>query len=156
MGLLRGVIQSVSPEYIKVLVSDASEEACGACALRETCASSHKAKGETDEGRDLSARIITVYDYPTGLRAGDAVTLEEAPGLRLKGAFYAFMLPLVLLVAAAVILSKAGVSEAAMAGLLMGVIALYGLAIWLMRERFKRILYYRIEPASGVEDRICG
>lgn len=158
MAQLTGVIQSVSPEEIQVLVSDASEEACGACALYDSCMSTGKkdpsGKGN-NEKQDKSSRIVTVYDFPIGLRPGDNVTLEEAPGLRLKGALYAFIIPLVVLVCASVFLSRSGASEGVIAGVLIGFLLLYGLALRLMSSRLKKILYYKISSVASDGDRIC-
>ena len=155
MGQLTGVVQSVSPEEIKVLVSDASEEACGACALYDTCMSSNKSEDTDPDKKDRSARFITVFDYPAGLLPGDNVTLEEAPGLQLKGAFYAFILPLLVLVIAAVWLSTTGSSEAVIVAVLLGILGLYGFVMWLMREQFKKMLFYKITSVAPAADRIC-
>ena len=155
MAQLTGVIQSITPGEIKVLVSDASEEACGACALYDTCMSSNRVEGAEAGKKDLSARVISVFDFPVGLSVGDNVTLEEAPGLQLKGAFYAFILPLIVLVLAAVWLSRAGASESAIVGALLGLLILYGLAMWMMREQFKRMLFYKISSVAEAADRIC-
>ena len=155
MGELRGVIRSIAPDEVRVLVSSASEEACGACALRDTCVSSSKAPEETVSRQDRSARLISVYDFPAGLATGDTVLLEEAPGLQLKGAFYAFILPLILMVAAAVGLSRGGLSETVLAGVLFGLLLLYGLIVWLLREKFKTILYYKITAVASPPDRLC-
>lgn len=158
MAQLTGVIQSVSPEEIQVLVSDASEEACGACALYDSCMSSGKkdqSGKENGEKQDRSARIVAVYDFPIGLCPGDNVTLEEAPRLRLKGALYAFIIPLAVLVFAAVLLSRSGAADGVIAGVLTGLLLLYGLVLRLMRDRLKKILYYKISSVASEGDRIC-
>ena len=156
MGQLTGVIQSISSGQVRVLVSDASEEACSACALYGSCMSSRKSEADpSGEKNDLSARIITVYDHPIGLNIGDNVVLEEAPGLQLKGALYAFILPLVLVVSLALTLSNLRVSEAVMAGALLAFLAVYGFVMWLLREKFKKILYYKILSVARGADRIC-
>ena len=161
MAQFAGVIQSVSPEEIKVLVSvEASdEEVCGACALYDSCKSTGKKaqSGQDRDGakRDRSSRILTVYDFPIGLNPGDHVTLEEAPGLPLKGAFFAFVIPLFLLIFTAVFLSQYGISEGVIAGLLLGLLLLYGLVLFGMRDRLKKILYYKVSSVASDSDGVC-
>lgn len=153
MGQLTGVIQSIAPEKIQVLVSDASQEACSACALYETCMSSDKSKEQPQ--KDRSARVISIYDFPAGLGEGDSVTIEEAPGLQLKGAFYAFILPLAVLVGMAVWLSGQGTSDAVFVASLLGILVLHGTGLWLMRNRLKDVLYYKISSVTHNADRTC-
>lgn len=147
MGKLYGVVQSVSTDKIKVLLSDTSMETCSACALYGTCMSTRD--GETSTSgkkgtKSLPHREVLIYDFPAGITQGDNVTISEAPGIELKGAFWAFVLPLILLVATALLLNSHGVSEGKAIAVLFGVITLYGIVLWAMRERLKGILYYRV------------
>ena len=129
----RGRIVSVTPEVTKVQI--VSESACAACHAKGLCS--------------LGDSKVKEIELPTrgwdNWQAGDEVSVVLRASMGHKAVWLAYVVPLILMVAALLGTLAAGGSEL-LAGLVaIGVLALYYLGLWLLRGRLRNEYIFNIK-----------
>lgn len=128
----QGVVDSIDGQNVIVRITQSS--ACGGCQARNICRAA--------ESKDKLVEVVCAD--ADSLKAGQTVTVAGAESLGMKAVFYAFGLPLLLLIAALIaVLSFTGNEKvAAAAGL--GVLVPYYIVLLLTHDRMKRDFQFRI------------
>ena len=129
----RGRIVSITPEYTTVEI--VSESACAACHAKGLCS--------------LGDSKVKQVELPTrgwdNYSVGQEVTVVLRATMGHKAVWLAYVVPLIILVAALLGILSAGGSELT-AGLgAIGAVALYYGVIWLMRERLRKEYVFNIK-----------
>ena len=129
----RGRIVSITPEYTTVEI--VSESACAACHAKGLCS--------------LGDSKVKQVELPTrgwdNYSVGQEVTLVLRATMGHKAVWLAYVVPLIILVAALLGILSAGGTEL-LAGLgAIGAVALYYGVIWLMRERLRKEYVFNIK-----------
>ena len=129
----RGRIISVTPEVTTVQI--VSESACAAC----------HAKGMCSVG-DASLKEI---ELPTrgwdNYQVGDEVSVVLRASMGHKAVWLAYVIPLVVMVAALLGTLAAGGSELLAGGLAIGAVALWYGVVWLLRDRLRNEYIFNIK-----------
>lgn len=107
--------------------------ACSGCHAKSVCSA-----GESD------ARIITVKSEAP-LSTGDRVTVVMELSQGFRALTIGYMIPLILLIVTFMILTIAGAGELTSAMLSFLVVALYYLAVWLLRSRIDKKFEFKIK-----------
>ncbi|MCR4859427.1 MAG: SoxR reducing system RseC family protein [Bacteroidales bacterium] len=129
----RGRIVSITPEVTTVRI--VSESACSACHAKGLCSLGDS----TEKDVELPTRGWDNYEV------GDEVDVVLRASMGHKAVWIAYVIPLVLMVAALLGVLAAGGSEL-LAGLVaIGAIALYYFVIWLLRERLRNEYIFNIK-----------
>ncbi|MCR5840567.1 MAG: SoxR reducing system RseC family protein [Bacteroidales bacterium] len=129
----RGRIISITPEVTTVQI--VSESACAACHARGLCS--------------LGDSKLKEVELPTrgwdNWKVGDEVDVVLRASMGHKAVWLAYVVPLVLMVAALLGTLAAGGTEL-LAGLVaIGVVALYYGVIWLLRDKLKNAYTFNIK-----------
>ena len=129
----RGRIISITPEVTTVQI--VSESACAACHARGLCS--------------LGDSKLKEVELPTrgwdSWKVGDEVDVVLRASMGHKAVWLAYVVPLVLMVAALLGTLAAGGAEL-LAGLIaIAVVGLYYLVIWLLRDRLKNAYTFNIK-----------
>lgn len=127
-----GVVCSVGEGGVEVRIVQFS--ACGACKVASRCNAS-----ESKEKR-LKVEVVDSSSYAVG----DGVEVEADLAVGLRAVFYAYLLPLLLMVAILVAAVLVTGSEGVAALSAIGILVPYYLLLWLMSGRMKRSLSFRI------------
>jgi len=129
----RGRIVSVTPEVTTVEI--VSESACAACHAKGFCS--------------LGDSTVKQVELPTRgwdhYAPGDEVTLALRASMGHKAVWLAYVLPLVVLVAALLGTLAAGGSELLAGGAAIAAVALYYLGLWLLRDRLRNTYIFSIK-----------
>lgn len=130
-----GKVTAIRPQEVEVEVLQMS--ACSSCHARGACTAS-----------DMRTRSLTITrDLPLGLAVGDRVQIVADDPHVLRASAYAYVIPLLLIVAEAVLLPDLlGIGEMALVGVILATMVLYMGVLWLMRDRFRRLFTFRIRP----------
>ena len=127
----KGIVESIGAECCRVRILQAS--ACSSCSARQLCRSS-ESKEKVIEARG---------HYPT-LQTGDSVIVVGSVRQGLQASVVAYVVPLILMVAALFVGTRlSGEETGALAALL--VLALYYGLLYLMRDRIGRQFTFKIE-----------
>lgn len=129
----RGRIVSVTPELTKVQI--VSESACAACHAKGLCS--------------LGDSKVKEIELPTrgwdNWQPGDEVSVVLRASMGHRAVWLAYVVPLILMVAALLGTLSAGGSEL-LAGLVaIAVLALYYLGLWLLRGRLRNEYIFNIK-----------
>ena len=129
----RGRIVSITPEYTTVEI--VSESACAACHAKGLCS--------------LGDSKVKQVELPTrgwdNYTVGQEVSVVLRATMGHKAVWLAYVVPLIILVAALLGILSAGGTEL-LAGLgAIGAVALYYGVIWLMRERLRKEYVFNIK-----------
>ena len=129
----RGRIVAITPEVTTVEI--VSESACAACHARGLCS--------------LGDSTVKQVELPTrgwdNYSVGQEVNVVLRASMGHKAVWLAYVIPLLIMVAALLGTLAAGGSEL-LAGLLaIGAIALYYLVIWLLRDKLKNAYIFNIK-----------
>ena len=129
----RGRIVSITPEYTTVEI--VSESACAACHAKGLCS--------------LGDSKVKQVEVPTrgwdNYTVGQEVSVVLRATLGHKAVWLAYMVPLLVMVAALLGILSAGGSELA-AGLgAIGAVAAYYAVIWLLRDRLRKEYVFNIK-----------
>ena len=129
----RGRIVSITPEITTVEI--VSESACAACHAKGLCSlGDSKAKQV-----ELPTRGWDNYGV------GQEVNVVLRASMGHKAVWLAYVIPLIILVAALLGTLAAGGSELLAGGVAIGAIALYYLVIWLLRGRLRNEYIFNIK-----------
>ncbi|MBQ9659691.1 MAG: SoxR reducing system RseC family protein [Bacteroidales bacterium] len=129
----RGRIVSITPEVTTVRI--VSESACAACHAKGLCS--------------LGDSTVKEVELPTrgwdSWQVGDEVSVVLRASMGHKAVWLAYVIPLVLMVAALLGTLAAGASELLAGALAIGAVALYYGVIWLLRDRLKNEYIFNIK-----------
>ena len=123
--LHKAVVQSVTPTQITVRMTQRS--ACLHCAAGKFCSAA-----------DSKERLISVPNKGNAeYHPGEVVALMGKPSVGLRAVWWAFGLPLILLLAVALVAALAlGLQDHWVVLCSLGALVLYGFVLWLMRAKF--------------------
>ena len=128
----RGRIVSVTPEVTKVQI--VSEPACSACHAKGLCS--------------LGDAKLKEVELPTrgwdNYAVGDEVEVVLRASMGHRAVWLAYVVPLLLLVAALLGILAAGGSELLAGAVAIGVVAVYYGIIWLLRGRLRKDYIFNI------------
>ena len=129
----RGRIVSITPELTTVQI--VSESACAACHARGLYS--------------LGDSKVKEVELPTrgwdNYRVGDEVSVVLRASMGHKAVWLAYVLPLVVMVAALLGTLAAGGSELLAGGVAIGAVALWYLVLWLLRGRLRNEYIFNIK-----------
>jgi sigma-E factor negative regulatory protein RseC len=129
----RGRIVSITPERTTVQI--VSESACAACHARGLCS--------------LGDSKVKEVELPTrgwdNYQVGDEVSVVLRASMGHKAVWLAYVLPLVVMVAALLGTLAAGGSELLAGGVAIGAVALWYLVLWLLRGRLRNEYIFNIK-----------
>ncbi|MBR6031793.1 MAG: SoxR reducing system RseC family protein [Bacteroidaceae bacterium] len=126
-----GIVESIGTGSCRVRILQAS--ACSSCSARQLCRSS-----------ESKEKLIEVRGHYPTLQVGDSVTLTGSVRQGLRASVLAYIVPLILMVAALFACSHLyGEGTGALAALL--VLALYYGVLYMMRDRLGKEFEFEIE-----------
>ena len=129
----RGRIVSITPELTTVEI--VSEPACSACHAKGLCS--------------LGDATVKQVELPTrgwdNYAVGDEVQVVLRASMGHKAVWLAYVVPLLVMVAALLGTLAAGGSELLAGGIAIGAIALYYTLIWLLRGRLRNQYIFNIK-----------
>ena len=127
-----GVVDSIDGQTVVVRITQSS--ACGGCQARNICRAA--------ESKD---KLVEVQCADAGsLKTGQTVTVAGAESLGMKAVMWAFGLPLVLLLAAMIVVMALTGNERMAALAALGILVPYYIVLFLMRERLKKDFKFRL------------
>lgn len=129
----RGIVKSVMAGAVSVAIMQ--ESACASCAAAAMCHSSEKRQ-----------KVVEVLVRDAGRYVeGQEVTIVGEFGLGLRATLWAYAMPLVLLMAVLVVVSRLTGSEGW--GALVALVSLvpYYIMLYLLRDRLQRRFTFRIK-----------
>ncbi len=128
-----GVVKEITPAYIDVEILNKSM--CAACHAKSMCTMS-----------DVSAKIIRVSNlYGETCSVGEEVRVVMKKTMGLKAVWISYVIPLVILMILLLSLPRLGVSELGAGLSAVSGVAVYYLAIWLLRDKIAREFTFTIE-----------
>ena len=129
----RGRIISVTPEVTTVQI--VSESACAACHAKGMCS--------------LGDASLKEIELPTrgwdNYQVGDEVSVVLRASMGHKAVWLAYVIPLLVMVAALLGTLAAGGSELLAGGLAIGAVALWFGVVWLLRDRLRNEYIFNIK-----------
>ena len=131
-----GRVIAVSKDYISVEI--VSKSACAACHARTVCAASDQAVKLVEIAQDLTTLS---EDY----QVGETVNLVMRSTMGVQAVWIAYVVPLILLMAAILVFSLCGASELLTGLGSLGVVALWYLGVFFFRNRISKIFIFSIE-----------
>lgn len=127
-----GVVDGVEAGCVKVRILQSS--ACSGCKV-----ASHCNAAETKE------KLIEVQDAnAASYHVGDTVTIVADVAVGFRASLYGYLLPLLLMVAALVVVLACSHSEGAAAISALGVLVPYYIVLYLFRNKLKQSLSFAI------------
>lgn len=133
-GTIRQSATVIRVDAAEIEVEVCRPEACAAC----------KAKSVCSEGGGEGKRMTLVNDGQ-GYRVGEQIQLVMRRSAGLKAVVIAYLVPVVLVVAALLIFQATPMSDTTAALLTLGILVLYFVIIRLLRERINNQLTIEIE-----------
>lgn len=128
-----GIVDQVDDGCVRVRILQSS--ACSGCKV-----ASHCNAAETKE------KLVEVMDADTSsYRVGDHVMVVTDAVVGFRASFYGYLLPLVVMVAALVVVAAVSGSEGAAALSALGVLIPYYIILYLLRNKLKSKLSFSIE-----------
>ena len=139
MDAVKGTVRSIGDESIEVVVLQRS--ACSECHARGACTSA-----------DARERLISVKNYPLGIKVGDTVQLVAKEGMTMKAVLLAFVLPLALILIVALVLTGQGVEDLTIAVALIVLLIVYGGILYMCRGYIEKELVFWAERIEETLD----
>ena len=130
----RGRIVSVTPEVTTVQI--VSESACAACHAKGLCSLGDAAHKEVE----LPTRGWDNY------QVGDEVSVVLRASMGHKAVWLAYVIPLLVMVAALLGTLAAGGSELLAGGVAIAAVALWYGVVWLLRDRLRNEYIFTLKP----------
>lgn len=129
----QGTVEQVMSHVVRVSIRQ--EAACAACAAANLC--------RTAESKEKTMDIVC--QDAARYRVGQQVTIVGRLGLGLRATLWAYVVPLVLLMAVLITVSQLTGNEglAALAALLS--LVPYSFVLYLLRDRLQRTFQFRLE-----------
>lgn len=139
METTKGTVTRILSDGIEVLVRQRS--ACSGCHAKSFCTST-----------DVCDRVVQVKNYPIGVSEGDTVLLVAKEGMTMKAVLLAFVLPVLLILVSALVLSSHGVGDLVIALGLLSLLILYGIMLYIFRSHIERELVFWAEFPGTAEN----
>ncbi len=114
--------------------------ACEGCKARGKCGNNLGVEGES-----ASSIMRVVNSESQNFEIGESVTVSITYRVGMIAVMYTYVIPLILFLGAIVILLTFGTNEGLAACLSFVIVALYYVGVYLMRERFERVVDFKIE-----------
>lgn len=134
-----GRIIEISEQYISVEIVNKS--ACAACHAKGVCAAS-------DEKIKVIEVPLSIDTLAEDYKVGDMVNVVMKGSLGLKAIWFAYVVPLIVLMAAILVFSLLHFHEAMVGLLSIGVVALYYLVLFFFRNKLSKIFTFYIQPTK--------
>jgi len=131
-----GRVVSVDKDYIAVEILNKS--ACAACHAKGVCGASDQAVKVVEVAQDI--KTLT-EDY----QVGETVNVVMAPTMGTQAVWFAYVIPLMVLMASIGVFSLCGAGEVLMGLGSLGIVALYYLGVYLFRNKISKIFIFSIE-----------
>lgn len=131
-----GRVIAVDKDYISVEIVDKS--ACAACHAKAVCGASDEAVKVVEIAQDINT---LAEDY----KVGEAVNVVMHSAMGTKAVWIAYVVPLILLMASILVFSLCGAGEVLMGLGSLGVVALWYVGVFLMRNKISKIFIFSIE-----------
>ena len=131
-----GRVVAVDKDYISVEIVNKS--ACAACHAKAVCGASDEAVKVVEVVQDISTLSA---DY----QVGETVNVIMSSAMGTQAIWLAYVVPLIVLMAAIGILTLCGAGDLATGLGALGVVALYYLGVFLFRNKISKIFTFSIE-----------
>ena len=131
-----GRVIAVDKDYISVEIVNKS--ACAACHAKAVCGASDEAVKVVEIAQDFST---LADDY----QVGETVNVVMSSAMGTQAIWIAYVVPLLVLMASILVFSLCGAGEVLMGLGSLGVVALYYLGVYLLRNRISKIFIFSIE-----------
>ena len=131
-----GKVIAIDKDYISVEILNKS--ACAACHAKGVCGAS-----------DQSVKVVEVAQDITTLaqdfQVGETVNVVMSPRMGTQAVWFAYVVPLIVLMASILVFSLCGAGELLMGLGSLGIVALYYLGVFLCRNKISKIFTFSIE-----------
>jgi sigma-E factor negative regulatory protein RseC len=131
-----GRVIAVDKDYISVEIVNKS--ACASCHAKGVCGASDEAVKVVEVAQSFAT---LADDY----QVGETVNVVMSSAMGTQAIWIAYVVPLIVLMASILVFSLCGASELWMGLGSLGVVALYYLGVYLMRNRISKIFIFSIE-----------
>ncbi len=131
-----GRVIAVDKDYISVEIVNKS--ACASCHAKGVCGASDEAVKVVEVAQSFAT---LADDY----QVGETVNVVMSSAMGTQAIWIAYVIPLIVLMAAILVFSLCGAPELWMGLGSLGVVALYYLGVYLMRNRISKIFIFSIE-----------
>lgn len=131
-----GKVVSVDKDYIAVEILNKS--ACAACHAKGVCGASDQSIKVVEVAQDI--KTLT-EDY----QVGETVNVVMAPSMGTQAVWFAYVIPLMVLMASVAVFWRFGAGEVLMGLGSLGIVALYYLGVYLFRNKISKIFTFSIE-----------
>ena len=131
-----GRVIAVDKDYISVEIVNKS--ACASCHAKGVCGASDEAVKVVEVAQSFAT---LADDY----QVGETVNVIMSSAMGTQAIWIAYVIPLIVLMASILVFSLCGASELWMGLGSLGVVALYYLGVYLMRNRISKIFIFSIE-----------
>ncbi|MCM1312658.1 MAG: SoxR reducing system RseC family protein [Bacteroides sp.] len=130
----RGIIESIEGCHVRVKIVQSS--ACSLCQAKSLCASAES----KEKLIDLYASDASSYNI------GEEVTVYGSASMGRDAVIFAFVIPLVLIIAwLAVAIEILHINDAAAVGVVFALLAAYYIILWMGKERFSKKFLFMME-----------
>ncbi len=131
-----GTVIAVDKDYISVEILNKS--ACAACHAKGVCGASEQSVKVVDVAQDITTLAC---DF----QVGERVNVVMSSSMGVTAIWLCYVVPLIVLMASILILSKCGVGELAVGLVSLGVVAVYYFGVYLFRNKISKIFTFSIE-----------
>ena len=131
-----GRVIAVDKDYISVEIVNKS--ACASCHAKGVCGASDEAVKVIEVAQSFAT---LADDY----QVGETVNVVMSSAMGTQAIWIAYVIPLIVLMASILVFSLCGAPELWMGLGSLGVVALYYLGVYLMRNRISKIFIFSIE-----------
>ena len=131
-----GRVIAVDKDYISVEIVNKS--ACAACHAKAVCGASDEAVKVVE----IAQAFTTLAD---DYQVGETVNVVMSSAMGTQAIWIAYVVPLIVLMASILVFSLCGAGELLMGLGSLGVVALYYLGVYLLRNRISKIFIFSIE-----------
>ncbi|KGL47833.1 hypothetical protein HQ35_08505 [Porphyromonas cangingivalis] len=132
MDCKEGIVTEIASDH--VIVRMVRSSACSGCHAKGVCHSG-----------DAKEELLTVTSYPRGLAVGEKVRILFSDSKGLVAVVYAFVIPLIFIVAGVTLMSYFGTSELSMLLVLLLFMVGYYLILSFFKKRFVKAFQIKIE-----------
>lgn len=126
-----GTITAITDEAITVNIC--TPEACGSCKAKDVC-------GAGNAGRD-----IMIPNDGEKYAVGESVKVSISQSMGMKAVAVAYMLPVIVVVAAMVVMRFFGVDELVTGCSALGILILYYIGVYFFRDKLSKEITFQIE-----------
>ena len=127
---------AVDKDYISVEILNKS--ACAACHAKGVCGASEQSVKVVEVAQDITTLAC---DF----QVGERVNVVMSSSMGVTAIWLCYVVPLIVLMASILILSKCGVGELAVGLVSLGVVAVYYFGVYLFRNKISKIFTFSIE-----------